>query len=215
MNNIAISFLCLAVLVLGSCGSDTETETSNSFAQDSTTELVVNTVFDDVINQSNLNDFIPAGYSLLHSATGDLNLDTYPDMLLVLKSEAEDTIESYDKQTPRPLIILLGQQDGTYKLGGRSDHVVLCGGCGGIYGDPYVGLTIKDGYFSAEHYGGSNWRWTRIITFKYNKDDSKWYLHKDGGDSYHISNPDKVETEVKTTKDFGKVLFQDYKHENN
>lgn len=156
--------------------------------------------------------FIPAGYGVLDTATGDLNLDEYPDMILVLKDIKEDLVEgNSEKESARPLLILVGQADATYSLAAKNDGVVMCGGCGGVFGDPYVGITIKNGYFSAEHYGGSNWRWSRIVTFKYNKAENKWYLYKDGGESYHTSDPNKTESHIKTVKDFGNVLFEDYK----
>jgi hypothetical protein len=213
-------FIVCSLVLLCSCGSGgladeniSVTEPSTEANDTTSNNVLAKQEIAAVANHTNYLDFIPEGYSLLDSANGDLNLDPYQDMLLVLQNMVEDSVESFDREMPRPLIILIGQQDGTYKFGARSDNVVLCGGCGGVFGDPYEGLTIENGYFSAEHYGGSNWRWTRIITFKYNTEEGKWYLHKDGGDSYHTSNPDKVTSEVLTTKDFGKVLFENYKIE--
>ena len=77
-------------------------------------------------------------------------------------------------------------------------------------GDPFMGIKIKNGYFSVEHYGGSSWRWTRIITYKYSKQDKEWFLHKDGSESFHASEPQKVETKIKTTKDFGQIKFEEF-----
>jgi hypothetical protein len=71
-------------------------------------------------------------------------------------------------------------------------------------------IVIKNGYFSVEHYGGSAWRWTRIITYKYSKEENNWFLYKDGGESFNAGDPEKVEKTVRTTKDFGKVLFKDF-----
>ncbi|MDJ1483181.1 hypothetical protein QNI16_21970 [Cytophagaceae bacterium YF14B1] len=152
--------------------------------------------------------FIVKGYEVLHKENGDLNKDGKSDCLLILKVKDED--KKTENEVPRPLLILIRQPDGKLKQVARNDKVVLCYQCGGVFGDPFSDITIKNGYFSIEHYGGSSWRWTRIITFKYNPTDKKWYLHKDGSDSFHTSEPDKVETKVKTTKDFGKVLFENY-----
>jgi hypothetical protein len=79
-----------------------------------------------------------------------------------------------------------------------------------MMGDPFQEVVIKKGFFSIEHYGGSGWRWTRTITFKYTADDNNWYLFKDGGDSFHASDPEKVTTKIRTTKDFGKVRFDKF-----
>lgn len=155
-----------------------------------------------------LAQFVPGGYTAIDTTSGDLNLDAYADMILVLKQNGEDTASDVvEHPLPRPLLILTGQADGSYELAARSDKVVYCIDCGGMMGDPFMGVVIKKGYFSVEHYGGSGWRWTRISTFKYASADQQWYLHKDGGDSFHAGDPDKVTSTVRTTKDFGTVRF--------
>jgi hypothetical protein len=123
--------------------------------------------------------YIPEGYTLLDSVIGDLNLDNYPDMLLVLKKYGEDSTSYIDDQPEkRPLLILIGQADKSFTLAARNDNVVYCVNCGGMMGDPYMQVIIKKGYFSIEHYGGSAWRWTRIITFKYSSAEKYCYLQK-------------------------------------
>lgn len=162
-----------------------------------------------VLTSPPLNKFIPEGYVLLDTATGDLNRDPYRDLVLIVrKSNEKETSDVVDHPEKRPLLLFLGQQDGTYKLAARNDKVVLCIDCGGIMGDPYTGITIRKGYFSIEHYGGGAWRWTRIVTFKYSTDDLDWLLYKDGGESFYAVEPEKVYPDVKTAEDFGKVAFE-------
>lgn len=163
------------------------------------------------LTEVSLAKFIPEGYTILDSATGDLNLDKYPDKLLVLKINGEDSMANdVDHTVKRPLLILIGQANKSFTLAARNDNVVYCVNCGGMMGDPYMQIAIKKGYFSIEHYGGSAWRWTRIITFKYSTGEKYWYLHKDGGVNYHTSDPDKVETNIKTSKEFGKIAFDKF-----
>ena len=158
-----------------------------------------------------LSAYIPKGFTALDTSSGDLNHDQYPDMILVLKENGEDsTSDVIDHPTRRPLLVLIGHSGPGYKLAARNDNAVYCVDCGGVMGDPFTGVTVKNGYFSVEHYGGSGWRWTRIITFKYSPADNYWYLHKDGGDTYHVSDPNNAETKVKTTKDFGKLPFDKF-----
>lgn len=155
--------------------------------------------------------FVPDGYEAISATTGDLNLDSFADVILVVKKPNEkETSDVVDNPTKRPLLVLLGEGKNKYKLAGRNDNVVLCVDCGGIFGDPFNGISIKNGFFSVEHYGGSAWRWTKIITFKYSPTDKNWLLSRVGSDSYHASNPNKVEKSVKTAKNFGKVLFEKY-----
>ncbi|MBF0573599.1 MAG: hypothetical protein HQK69_07555, partial [Desulfamplus sp.] len=154
--------------------------------------------------------FIPENYSVLNMTKGDLNLDSIDDIILILKKNGEEkTSDVIEHPEKRPLYILIGKSDGLYELAAKNDNAVYCVDCGGMLGDPFNNITIKKGCFSVEHFGGSAWRWTRIITFKYSKSEKNWFLHKDGGDSFHAAGG-KVETRVKTVKDFGLVMFEQY-----
>lgn len=159
----------------------------------------------------NISIFLPENYTVLDSISGNLNLDNYNDMILVLKKNNEEkTSDVIDNPEKRPLFILIGEPNNHYKLIEKNYNSVYCIDCGGMMGDPYVRIVIKQGYFSVEHYGGSSWRWKRIITYKYSKEDNNWFLHKDGSESFNTSEPEKIKKTIKTTKDFGKVLFKDF-----
>ena len=153
--------------------------------------------------------FIPTEFFILDSASGNLNKDAYKDLVLILKSNAEEN----NSDTTRPLMLLAGAPNGRYTLMARNDHVVLCKACGGIFGDPYQSIAIKNGYFSIEHYGGSNWRWTRIITFKYDIKRKMFLLHRDAGVSFHTSNPDKTENLLYNKASFGKQPLGAYTYD--
>jgi hypothetical protein len=155
--------------------------------------------FPEIINQTRPN------YVLRDSILGDLNTDSVLDLILL-----------FDNTTPsgsRPLLIYVGQTNNTFKLKARNDSVVLCSDCGGVFGDPYTAIVIKNGYFTVEHYGGSAWRWTSYTTFKFAPKDHNWYLHKDGGDRFHVSSPGQKESWLFTTKDFGLIPFENFNHE--
>ena len=225
------SFTC--VCILASC---TQNENTNDRYQsklpvrDSETELIIEeeptspTKTDKLTKEAFL-DFIPDGYTVKDWKTGNLNRDDQDDIVIILEKESSETeaVNANDAQggaaasgspaineEKRPVLLLTRNSNGNLKLAGRNDNVVLCSDCGGVLGDPYSAITIKNGYFSIEHYGGSNWRWTRIIIFKYSEQNKTWYLHKDGGDSYHTSNPDEINSKVLSKKDFGTIKFEDY-----
>jgi hypothetical protein len=121
--------------------------------------------------------------------------------------ETEDSV--------RPLILLAGTNNGSYKVISRNDRVVYCRGCGGVMGDPYQAIVIKNGYFSIEHYGGSGWRWTRIITFKYDSKDTQFKLHRDAGEWFHAAEPEKVKVNIFNKDLYGKQSFAEYVNDNN
>ncbi|HTL09229.1 MAG TPA: hypothetical protein VL307_13260 [Chitinophagaceae bacterium] len=156
-----------------------------------------------------LQKFIPPNYLLLDSASGDLDKDSLPDLVLVLKVNNE--AEAPD--TTRPLLLLRKNKAGLYALIARNDSVVLCLGCGGAMGDPYQGITIKNGYFSIEHYGGSSWRWSRIITFRYDSNSKRFILHRDAGESFHASNPNKSTKTLYSKGLAGKCFFENFSSE--
>ncbi|MFD2287015.1 hypothetical protein GJU39_10220 [Pedobacter petrophilus] len=158
-----------------------------------------------------LKKYIPAGFEALNVTKGDLNRDAYSDVILVLKKKGEEkTSDVIDHPEKRPLLIFLGQADKSYKLAAKSNNSVYCVDCGGMMGDPFTGITIKNGYFSVEHYGGSAQRWTRIVTFKYAPAEKNWFLYKNGSERFYATEPDKAKTEIQTVKDFGKVPFEKF-----
>ncbi|MDR1888524.1 MAG: hypothetical protein LBQ81_03955 [Zoogloeaceae bacterium] len=165
--------------------------------------------------QGEITCFIPEGFSVLHVATGDFNLDAYPDKILVLKRNDEEESGNYDGDYeaayPRPLLILAGQADKTYKLVARNDKTVYCYRCGGMLGDPFTGVTIEKGFFSIEFYGGSGGgRWTRIVTYRYSKPDNAWFLHRDGVEGFDPWTGKTTHETMYTVKDFGKLPFEKF-----
>ncbi|HET9501908.1 MAG TPA: hypothetical protein VFO93_00100 [Hymenobacter sp.] len=149
---------------------------------------------------------LPKGYQVLAAERGDLNRDALPDWAVVLhRPDEQKTSNVIDHPTKRPLLLFVGGAGGTYTLAARTDNAVYCIDCGGMMGDPFQGVTIKSGYFTVEHYGGSSWRWTRFVTFKYDQASRTWLLHRDGGESFHASDPEHGKTTMRTNKNFGRV----------
>lgn len=223
------------LLIITSCGSSTQERVSANkgvardipISRDTNIKTASNSNKDeDIFNPAirnlpqNIASFIPKGFSAIDTTSGDLNLDDYPDMILVLKNNLEDsTINSDDdKQQKRPLYILIGQADNTYKLVRKNDNAIECKGCGGVGGDPFTGITIKNGYFSLEHGISGGQHWENIITFKYDKAKADWFLYKDGFISYKYNESNDPDAEalikdvekIRTVKDFGIIPFESY-----
>lgn len=162
------------------------------------------------LSQSNLSLHSKNSYfnfTPLDSAMGDLNMDRITDKIVIYKSANELS----EGESKRPLEIFIGKADGTFELVERNENVVLCYACGGIFGDPYEAVSIENGSFTVSHYGGSNWRWSRAITFSYVKDYNTWLLTDDSGISYNVNEEEKTtETQINNPEDFGKVRFKDF-----
>ena len=121
--------------------------------------------------------FIPKGYYQLPEgrATGDLNHDGRPDVVLAIAptteaSQATAADENEANLPPRLLLVLWRTATG-YQLATVARRALLCRGCGGMYGDPFAGLDIAKGILSIYHYGGSSWRWTVTGKFRYQQSD--------------------------------------------
>ena len=208
--------LAAGLLVLAACQSTPETPAATATTAapaasvaDSPETSAAATALAETDSLAAVRPFVPVGYQVLDVATGDLNRDAYPDKLVALDTLLVDSLRR-ESEARRPLLLLTGRPDGGYTLAARNDNAIMCSGCGGMMGDPYQQLVIKNGYFSVEHYGGSAWRWTYILTFKYDPAARRWLLHRAGGDSFHTSDPEKVKTHVETPRDFGRIPFESF-----
>lgn len=135
--------------------------------------------------------FVLPGYSMLDYVAGDLNADSKPDGILILKQNNEDT--SYGELN-RTFIILIRQANGKLRETIRNDSAILCFRCGGVFGDPYEGIEIAKKGFGISFYGGSSWRWGLKYSFTYNPEKSNWYLahqHEASYNSTDIENTEK------------------------
>lgn len=220
-------------LLFTACNNTEHTPASTPARHDSTSvpsttsEEKMEPVHTSVLDETgtlpaNLQSFVPAGFAALDTASGDLNMDGKTDMILVLKSLAEDTLSDIggdeQQELRRPMLLLLGQDNGAYTLAARNDNAVLCHNCGGIFGDPFTGITIKNGYFSIEHGIAGGQHWESATTFKYDTGQAKWFEHRDGYISYRMNDKAGPEEDAlvkdmetqKTVKDFGIVPFEQY-----
>ncbi|MCS6991670.1 MAG: hypothetical protein NZL95_07390 [Chitinophagales bacterium] len=155
--------------------------------------------------------FAAENYSVLDSVRGDLNNDGLSDLLVVLRRNGEDTLSNViEHPEKRPLLLLLRQQDGRLHLAARNDHVVYCYDCGGVLGDPYGSIAISGDSFTVEQYGGSAWRWSRTLTFRYFEQEENWFLWRDLTGFYHTSDPQDIDLTLRTEQDFGKIKFAEF-----
>lgn len=162
--------------------------------------------------------YIPDSMEILDTSSGNLNLDAKDDLIVILKTKNEQDREDVYDNPNRPLLIFIKLVDGRYQFKGQNNKLVKCIRCGGSMGDPFVDVVIKNGYFSVEHYGGSRERWMQTTTFKYNKAEQNWLLHRDAEEVIDVMSEDSdepktISSTMKTAKDFGIIKFQDYSNE--
>jgi hypothetical protein len=132
---------------------------------------------------------IPTGTEYLAHAVGDLNGDSRQDYVLVVEKQTPDELQ-------RLLLVIIRQPDGSLVSRKDNGRIVLCGKCGGIFGDPFVGVTASRKTFTVHHYGGSAWRWGSEYQFNYSSRDDTWQLVRVKNFSFHALDPEKEEVET-------------------
>ena len=103
---------------------------------------------------------LPATYSLKDCSFGDLNRDGQEDFAAVVE-------QGSGQYTGSRKIYLFLNDKGNYKLAFENNSIVLGNLEGGAFGDPYDDISLSEGEFCVQDYGGSSDRWGHSYTFTY------------------------------------------------
>ena len=187
--------------------------TSVSFAQKKKNSKLDNFKVKEkqVVPIQEIRDFLKVNEYIVTYASGDFNGDKLLDAILVVGNEKEkhnDKTESINYK--RNLIILQRNTKGNLEKTLENEDVVYCYTCNSSQGSPLTSIVFKGNTFSVGHEAGKVNRWTRIITFEYEREKQLWWLIKDAASSYNIMNSNDMQSEVKTQDDFGFIYFQNY-----
>jgi hypothetical protein len=113
---------------------------------------------------------IPGGFDVVTYAKGDLNGDSHPDYVVALsKKDEQAEYQRTGKAPRRPLLLFMGQADGSFASAKRNDAVILALDEGGQC-DPFDGedgLAMKGRYFTVQNGVACGQHWTDYITFRY------------------------------------------------
>ena len=112
---------------------------------------------------------IPANYSVVDSVAGDLDKDSIAELVVVYNIGPENEIDG----VPRELIIYK-IRNGKWTEWKKSDQALYGSKDGGMRGDPFGKIEIKNGILLISQDGGSSWKWG--FTDKYRFQDGEFYL---------------------------------------
>ena len=113
---------------------------------------------------------VPANYSIVDTASGDLDKDGIPELAVAYNTRKET---DHNDNVPRELIIYK-KAKGQWTVWKKSSQALAGSRDGGMMGDPYGNMSIEKGILSIFHEGGSSWKWAR--TDKYRYQDAAFYL---------------------------------------
>lgn len=123
-----------------------------------------------------IESFVPKGWHVHEKAEGDLNKDNLPDLAAVIEADkpVKSLKETDNNQQPRILLVAFKQADGSYKLSIQSNESTMLSNEGGVFGDPWAGLSIERGTLLVQFYGGSSDRWGYDYRWRFQNND--WFL---------------------------------------
>ncbi|MET4082073.1 hypothetical protein ABIB40_002029 [Pedobacter sp. UYP30] len=121
---------------------------------------------------------VPAGWHLFSKTYGDLNNDGTDDLTVILEANQEinetrvygdnHTAIIREKQKPRILAMFFRDKNSNqYQLSVQNNNFILRAKEGGVVGEPFEQMAIKDEQLYLRFKGGSVWRWEMGYTFKF------------------------------------------------
>lgn len=120
------------------------------------TILILNTSF----GQEGL---IPKQYKLIKEAHGDLNKDGIDEKVVVYDmTDIEDEINGTDRE-----VIVYKKNQQNWTVWYRSTKAVGNSKDGGMMGDPFEDIEIKNGVLLIRQSGGSSWKWAHTDKYRY------------------------------------------------
>lgn len=166
-----LSCTCFCVIIFAFCGLNTATAANE---QPDSLEPVCPVL---PAQGKNFNDFLPLHWLVLALAEFDFNGDGLTDIVTVIERKYPyDDNATYGHDDPwHPRILFVLQNQGQdYTLSFQDENAVRARDEGGVFGDPWEGLSAAGNSFTIGAYGGSGWRWSESRTYKYIK--SRWVL---------------------------------------
>ncbi|VBQ90146.1 lipoprotein [Burkholderia pseudomallei] len=128
---------------------------------------------------------LPPGYEVMAARQGpdvDAGRISY---LIVLHRPADSASEP----SPRPLVIVEQQADGTFRLAARNDEVVLRANEGGQC-DPFDpqdadenGLAVKGRFFTVQNFVACGQHWSDYVTFRHDARTGRWLFANESAPS--------------------------------
>ena len=151
----------------------------------------------------------PEGWKILDKAKGSYGDEGYRYLFVIYQSKKPKYDPEMEwEQRERKLTVIKEYRDGNYEVVAENENAVLREEEGGVWGDPYESIKVKNGKFILTFYGGSGWRWWECYTFRLGEDAvtlMKWHE-----ECYHCGITTGEDEESILQSEGGVVMDTDY-----
>lgn len=180
----------------------------------------------DVSTQNKVTQQIPDTLSIINSAIqidmktykiidweiGDINRDGQEDFVVLIDTTTQES--SFDNRTIL-LIETISKSPLKIKVVAQNSKLIACSDCGGAgVGDPYRGMSIKNGVMTFKQLFGACCKDEETVAFSYDGDLNDWLLSSKEKLSYCCNQEENDEIATvfttETSKDFGIIKFDDF-----
>lgn len=140
---------------------------------------------------------VPKGYTILDEKEGDLDKDGNPEKAIVY-----NTSDLSESGTLRELRIFK-KIKGQWSLWRSSRHAVGESEGGGMMGDPFESIEIKNGILQINQSGGSSWKWSVIDKYRFQNGEFEWI-----GYSGNYGKPCEYWTDIDFNLSTGQINYK-------
>lgn len=112
---------------------------------------------------------LPNAFSIVDTIQGDLDNDSIMELLVIYNTDRIDELDGVERELTIYKIV-----NKKWEAWITSKQAILGSKDGGMMGDPYGSMEIKNGVLSITHSGGSSWKWG--VTDKYRYQNGSIYL---------------------------------------
>jgi hypothetical protein len=123
-------------------------------------------------------DFVPKGWKIEATSTGDLDKNNSEDTVLELvEDKPAQTADGEFVERSRALVVLLAQEGGKLRRAGASNRVLYCTSCQGMLGNGEGGMTkIEKGVLIVDQIAGSREEVHTTLRFRYDAKERRFIL---------------------------------------
>lgn len=108
-------------------------------------------------------ELVPKQYRSIKKISGDLDKDSIEEKVVVYNvAEKEDEVEGVDRE-----LVIYKKTNNKWMIWQRSASAIGNSKDGGMMGDPFEDIIIKNGLLLVSQAGGSSWKWGYTDKYRY------------------------------------------------